>query len=113
MGLPKILDQFFEQDGEYDLFMQNSSFDINAYLLSNFDPQNDYSRFLAKMKILDQNYNFESLHFSGAHDMLLDEDETSTSQKIGQIQEKQKGSAYLSKPELLEFHTWLSQVYGR
>ena len=61
------------------------------------------------MKILDQNYNFDNLHPSGAHDMLLDD---SISQKIGHIQDKQKGSGYLSKSELKDFHIWLSQIYG-
>ena len=85
--LPKILDQFFVQNGHYNLFLQNASYDINAYMLSNFDDSKEYERFLAKMKNVDQNYNFEKLHHpSEPHDLLLDDAEAeSVGDKIKQI----------------------------
>lgn len=88
LPLPKILDQFFFQNGHYNLFLQNSSYDINAYMLTNYDESNEYARFLIKMKMVDQNYNFEKLHHpTEPHDLLLDDDveAESVGDKIKQI----------------------------
>ena len=74
--LPNILSQFFTHKEEYDLFLQNGSFDINAYQLSNYNSSENYALFLAKMKIIDQNYNFEKLHSINEEiDMLLDDED--------------------------------------
>ena len=57
-------------------------------MLSNFDENKEYERFLTKMKIIDQNFNFEKLHLSPEpHDMLLDDDgeAESVDEKIKQI----------------------------